>query len=60
VVRVAREVGADLVLVEKHHDKRLFHVSVATQIVHDAPCSVLALRQRTSEAAPKPAASPEA
>jgi nucleotide-binding universal stress UspA family protein len=44
VVRVAREVGASLVLVETHDDKRLFHVSVATQIVAAAPCSVLTLR----------------
>ncbi len=49
VVRIAREVGADLVIVETHHDKRLFHVSVATQIVHGAPCSVLTLRSRPTE-----------
>jgi nucleotide-binding universal stress UspA family protein len=54
VVRVAREVGADLVLVETHDDKRLFHVSVATQIVHSAPCSVLTLRSKSSGAAAKP------
>jgi nucleotide-binding universal stress UspA family protein len=57
VIRVAREVGADMVLVETHHDKRLFHVSVATQIVHGAPCSVLTLRQPSSEASP-PAVAP--
>jgi nucleotide-binding universal stress UspA family protein len=60
VIRVAREVDADLVLVETHHDKRLFHVSVATQIVHGAPCSVMTLRQPSSEASPKPAVPPEA
>ena len=51
VVRVAREVGASLVLVETHDDKRLFHVSVATQIVATAPCSVLTLRPQMGEPA---------
>jgi nucleotide-binding universal stress UspA family protein len=54
VVRVAREVGADMVLVETHDDKRLFHVSVATQIVHSAPCSVITLRPKSSGAAANP------
>jgi universal stress protein F len=58
VIRVAREVAADLVLVETHDDRRLFHVSVATQIVHGAPCSVLTLRRRSREATVKPATSP--
>ncbi len=49
VVRVAREVGASLVLVETHDDNRLFHVSVATQIVAAAPCSVLTLRAQKAE-----------
>jgi nucleotide-binding universal stress UspA family protein len=44
VVRIAREVSANLVLVETHHDEAVFHISVATQIVHAAPCSVLTLR----------------
>jgi nucleotide-binding universal stress UspA family protein len=50
VVRIACAVGADLVIVETHHDKSLFHISVATQIVHNAPCSVLTLRSKPTSA----------
>jgi nucleotide-binding universal stress UspA family protein len=49
LTRVAREVGADFVVVEVHeHEgrRRLFHRSVAARIAEIAPCSVLAIRDR--------------
>jgi nucleotide-binding universal stress UspA family protein len=53
VVRLARKVNADMVLVETHDEKRLFHASVAAQIVQTAPCSVLTLRSPSHEGSSK-------
>jgi nucleotide-binding universal stress UspA family protein len=49
LTRIAREVGADFIVVEVHehdHRRRLFHRSVAARIAETAPCSVLAIRDR--------------
>lgn len=44
IVEVARDVGADLVVVGSRHGsvlQRLLHGSVSTGVVHRAPCAVL-------------------
>jgi nucleotide-binding universal stress UspA family protein len=67
LTRVAREVGADFIVVEVHehdHRRRLLHRSVAARIAENAPCSVLAIRDRTRVAptvpGPVPATTPAA
>jgi nucleotide-binding universal stress UspA family protein len=47
LAQVAKEVGADFVLVEAHDRagvRRIFHRSVVARIARDAPCSVLTIR----------------
>jgi nucleotide-binding universal stress UspA family protein len=47
ITRIAREVGADVIVVEmhnRHRMRRLFHRSLVAEIARNAPCSVLALR----------------
>jgi nucleotide-binding universal stress UspA family protein len=45
LTRIARETGADIIVVEVHeHPPRMFHHSVVARIAQTAPCSVLALR----------------
>jgi nucleotide-binding universal stress UspA family protein len=53
LTRVARDVGADFVVIEVHESdrRRLFHRSVAARIAEIAPCSVLAIRDRSRMAA---------
>jgi nucleotide-binding universal stress UspA family protein len=49
ITRIAKEVGADLILVEAHDrpwPKRMFYPSVVARIARSAPCSVLASRPR--------------
>ncbi len=49
LTRVAREVGADLIVVEPHDRsrwERVFHRSVVARIARLAPCSVLTVRER--------------
>jgi nucleotide-binding universal stress UspA family protein len=48
VLQAATEWGADLIVVTSHARKRVakfFHRSVAQAIVHEAPCSVLVLKE---------------
>jgi nucleotide-binding universal stress UspA family protein len=48
VLQAAAEWGADLIVVTSHARKRVakfFHRSVAQAIVHEAPCSVLVLKE---------------
>jgi nucleotide-binding universal stress UspA family protein len=47
LARVAKEIGADFVVVEAHDRaamRRLFHRSVVARIARCAPCSVLTIR----------------
>jgi nucleotide-binding universal stress UspA family protein len=45
LTRIARETGADIIVVEVHeHPPRVFHHSVVARIARTAPCSVLAIR----------------
>lgn len=55
LTELARRVGADVIVVEAHaHPSRarLFHRSAVARIYQDAPCSVLAIRQRGAGATP--------
>jgi nucleotide-binding universal stress UspA family protein len=48
VLQAAAEWDADLIVVTSHARKgvaKFFHRSVAQAIVHDAPCSVLVLKE---------------
>lgn len=52
ITRIAREVGADVIVVEvhEHHGmRRLFHHSVVARIARNGPCSVLAIRDPTRD-----------
>jgi nucleotide-binding universal stress UspA family protein len=53
VTRVAREIGADIIVLEVHDHarRRIFHRSVAARIAEMATCSVLAIRERKRGAA---------
>lgn len=51
LVRIAREVNADVIVVEAHeHGRRpiVFHRSLVGKLARSAPCSVLAVRRRAS------------
>lgn len=60
LVRIARDLGADVIVVEAHeHSRRprVFHRSVIGRIAQTAPCSVLTIRPpRPRQAIPKTAA----
>jgi nucleotide-binding universal stress UspA family protein len=63
LVRIARQVDADVIVVEAHEPKGLprpLHRSLVGRIAGSAPCSVLAIRRRGSsapqEARPAPSA----
>jgi nucleotide-binding universal stress UspA family protein len=58
LARVATQVGADVILVEAHHagTKWGFHRSIVARTAMLAPCSVLAVRQRQTQA-PQPVGS---
>jgi nucleotide-binding universal stress UspA family protein len=53
IVRVAKEVHADLIVMGTHGRKgliaRLFHANVADHVTRDAPCPVMALRSSETE-----------
>lgn len=54
IVEVAREIDADLVVVgtgDRSWLSRLLDPSVSDNVVHDAPCSVLVVRQRSEDTA---------
>jgi nucleotide-binding universal stress UspA family protein len=54
--RIARQVGADVIVVEVHDHhrmRRVFHHSVVARIARNGPCSVLAIRD-PARASPKP------
>jgi nucleotide-binding universal stress UspA family protein len=47
IIRIARQVGADVIVVEVHDHhgmSRMFHHSVVARIARNGPCSVLAIR----------------
>jgi universal stress protein A len=49
--RVARETAADIIVVEVHdHPIRVFHHAVVARLARNAPCSVLAIRDRARRA----------
>jgi nucleotide-binding universal stress UspA family protein len=56
LARVAREVGADAIVVEAHEHhtgaRHLFHRSVAAGLAESAPCSVLTVRAHHPPAIP--------
>jgi nucleotide-binding universal stress UspA family protein len=55
LAQVAKEVGADFVVVEAHDREglhRIFHRSVVASIARDAPCSVLTIRHLDEGAHP--------
>ena len=57
LTRIAREVAADLIVVEVHdHDRlrRVFHHSVVARIARTGPCSVLAIRDPARVAGARP------
>jgi nucleotide-binding universal stress UspA family protein len=61
LTRIAREVSADIILVEAHDHsglRRVLHRSVVSRIIRTAPCSVLTIRTRqpAARAATKPRA----
>ncbi|HEY8091933.1 MAG TPA: universal stress protein, partial [Polyangiaceae bacterium] len=50
LTRIAREVGADVIVLEAHArgaSRRIFHRSLLARVTRTAPCSVLALRGPT-------------
>jgi nucleotide-binding universal stress UspA family protein len=52
IVRVAREVAADAIIVEAHdHGPRMFHRSTAAELTRSAPCSVVTIRAPRNVAA---------
>ncbi len=54
ISRIARESGADIIVVEMHERgglRRVFHHSVVARITQTAPCSVLAIRDPSSRVA---------
>jgi nucleotide-binding universal stress UspA family protein len=54
LMEMARSVRADIIVVEAHERasrSRLFHRSAVARIFQGAPCSVLAIRQRSARAA---------
>ena len=53
LTRIARQVNADVIVVEAHDHKRRFqapHRSLYGRLVRTAPCSVLAVRRRSAQA----------
>jgi nucleotide-binding universal stress UspA family protein len=62
VTRIARQVGADIIVVEMHERaglRRVFHHSVVARITRTAPCSVLAIRDPSRVASQTRARQPE-
>jgi len=53
LARIARDVGADVIVVEAHdhaHTRGMFHRSVVARIAATAPCSVLTIRDARGSA----------